>query len=258
MKKNRMMRLASMLLVAVLVTTSTISGTFAKYVTSNSATDVARVAKFGVEVKSSGYLFDKMYKDSKVTDVALSTVFSSTSEKVVAPGTNNADDPLTFMVTGTPEVDVNVKVEVSGGNEIFLKKGEHPNMTTGVVGDKMNMTALLDDYYPVVFTLKQTNELGTKVTTGKLSDIMTELNNLDQDYTAGANLADKVGGLELTWAWKFQETTGGPDAYDIYDQCDTLLGDLAAGTAEAVDNVNAADYNLETDLAITITVTQLD
>lgn len=45
MRKNRMMRAASALLVAVLMTTCTISGTFAKYVTSADSTDTARVAK---------------------------------------------------------------------------------------------------------------------------------------------------------------------------------------------------------------------
>ena len=46
MKKNRMMRLASILLVCVLLTTSVISGTFAKYTSTVAATDTARVAKW--------------------------------------------------------------------------------------------------------------------------------------------------------------------------------------------------------------------
>ena len=43
MKKNKMMRLASFLLIAVLLTTSVISGTFAKYVTTDAQWDSARV-----------------------------------------------------------------------------------------------------------------------------------------------------------------------------------------------------------------------
>ena len=53
MKKNYSMRIASMLLVLVLLTTCVISGTFAKYVTSGSATEQARVAKWGVEFSAS-------------------------------------------------------------------------------------------------------------------------------------------------------------------------------------------------------------
>ena len=49
MKKNRMMRAASALLVAVLMTTCTISGTFAKYTTSATGSDAARVANWGFE-----------------------------------------------------------------------------------------------------------------------------------------------------------------------------------------------------------------
>ena len=44
MKTNKMMRIASVLLVAVLLTTCVISGTFAKYTTTVSATSTANVA----------------------------------------------------------------------------------------------------------------------------------------------------------------------------------------------------------------------
>ena len=49
MKKNVMMRVASALLVAVLMTTCAISGTFAKYTTTASGKDAARVANWGFE-----------------------------------------------------------------------------------------------------------------------------------------------------------------------------------------------------------------
>ena len=65
MKKNKMMRIAGGLLIAVLLTTSIISGTFAKYVTTGSAADEARVARFGVTVTGSGSLFAKNYYSVK-------------------------------------------------------------------------------------------------------------------------------------------------------------------------------------------------
>jgi hypothetical protein len=61
MKKNKMMRLASALLVLTLLTTSLISGTLAKYTTSGNASDTARVAKFGVVINTSGSLFSDAY-----------------------------------------------------------------------------------------------------------------------------------------------------------------------------------------------------
>ena len=57
MKKNKMMRTASGLLVATLLTTSMISGTFAKYTTQDEASDSARVAKWGVTALATGSLF---------------------------------------------------------------------------------------------------------------------------------------------------------------------------------------------------------
>ena len=66
MKKNKMMRIASILMVAVLVSTCAVSGTFAKYVTSDSGKDTARVAKWGISILASGDLFAETYK--KATD----------------------------------------------------------------------------------------------------------------------------------------------------------------------------------------------
>lgn len=50
MKKNKMLRLASVLLIVVILTTCVIGGTLAKYTTSDSAADTARVAQWGVTV----------------------------------------------------------------------------------------------------------------------------------------------------------------------------------------------------------------
>ena len=80
MRKNRMMRLASVLLVCVLLTTSVISGTFAKYTTSVTSSDKARVANWGFERTNS----------MDLTDLFLSSydnVNSENGEDVIAPGT---------------------------------------------------------------------------------------------------------------------------------------------------------------------------
>ena len=71
MRKNKMMRLASALLVAVLLTTSVISGTYAKYITENTGSDEARVAKWGVTVTANGDAFETEYKKDSDTEIAL-------------------------------------------------------------------------------------------------------------------------------------------------------------------------------------------
>ena len=89
MKKNKMMRLASALLVAVLVTTCGISGTFAKYVTTASGTDTARVARWGILLNVASDVFDVEYDADAGNGVSVQA-----SEDVIAPGTSG--DAFTF------------------------------------------------------------------------------------------------------------------------------------------------------------------
>ena len=281
MKKNKMMRSASALLVMTLLTTSVISGTFAKYTTAASATDTARVAKWGVTVGTSGKLFDTQYaEDDTTTDTIAYSVIADDNTSVVAPGTKNADG-ITFTITGTPEVAVDVEVKVTGANsaetatDIYLKTGKYADLTTGTSSATVNGTTntngdkdildLTSDYYPVVYTLKddQGNEL---VTNGRLSDVEAYLENLSGRYPANTNLATGLGSNSskstngsyvLTWAWVYNEN----------DAADTLLGNLAAdssilakgdGTSEFTELTATTDYNLQTTVAVSIKVTQVD
>lgn len=259
MKKNKMMRLASVLLVCVLLTTSVISGTFAKYVTSDSAKDTARVAKFGVVVTASGSLYSNTYVDQAHNNTPGSenlTVKSIDDKNVVAPGTQSTAAGLSFAVTGQPEVKVQVTVAVADTwKDVFLKqKDDLPDMTTGNANDKFNNTA---DYYPVKYTLTQTKNGSTTplVSGGKLSAVETALEGLSKKYDANTDLANEVGTLNLTWAWDFDDSGKGTN-----DKQDTLLGDLAAGTTLTPTTTLASgtDYNLTSSIEISITVTQVD
>ena len=135
MRKNKIMRVASALLVAVLLSTCAISSTFAKYVTSDSSGDVARVAKWGVVVSVTGTLYgDKYAKEGNkitalTTDDAVSvkrtqsTSTNSGANNVVAPGTSS-DEGFHIAVNGKPEVDTVVTVNVDTEN-IFLANGKY-------------------------------------------------------------------------------------------------------------------------------------
>lgn len=250
MKKNKMMRVAGALMVVTLLTLSIVSGTFAKYVTSDSESGSARVAKFGVDVVASGTLFDKTYKAATnngpggegaedTNDTAL-TVESSTN--VVAPGTKNADG-LALSITGTPEVDVQVAINVTVNNDVVLKANNAlPDKTTGNSATFDNKK----DYYPVVYTLKKGTEV---LKSGNLTDIKTKLESYAGRYDAGTNLTNTIGNLTLTWEWDFDNEGAG-----TYDKQDTLLGDLAAGTA----TVDSSLYNINAGVEITLSVTQID
>ena len=305
MKKNKMMRLASALLVAVLLTTSIISGTFAKYVTSDSVKDEARVAKFGVVVAGSGSLFAKSYyaadentpgekaKDGK--DWEELTVETSNGDKLVAPGTKN-EDGMTIAVTGIPEVDVRVTLDVSDVVDVFLASANDlPDMTTGK--DKYFSFDDVEDYYPIVFTLAGTfvennwkaikeaasedltlNKADSEVS-GKLEDIVALLEDVfagddgDGIYVdANTDLSEAIGTFTLTWEWVF-EADGNNKAVKLQDQKDTLLGDLAAARDGEFDTENLVpeakleafealvegeDYCLDVALKLAVTVTQVD
>lgn len=270
MKKNKSMRLAGGLMIATMLSTSIVSGTYAKYVTSDNAEDSARVAKFGVTVTAAGSLFDKTYyavdnannsnkpgNGIAETDNTTLTVESSNADNLVAPGTKN-DEGITFVIAGTPEVDVRLDVDVDDNSfkEIFLKgtTTKLPDMTTGDAEDTFDNTA---DYYPVKFTLTQTTiKEGRETTTelvpkGTLAEVKTALKGLtSESIDANTDLAGAIGTLKLTWEWGFEGN----------DKADTLLGDLAAGTklVPATTLTANTDYCLNESIKISISVTQLD
>lgn len=262
MKKNKMMRLASILLVCVLLTTSVISGTFAKYVTSDSAKDTARVAKFGVQVVATGSLYGPDYLKAEAGNTPGSgevTVASFDHKNVVAPGTKSTADGLRFAVTGEPEVKVAVRFDVTVAEDVFLAaKDDLPDMTTGKDDDTFDNA---DAYYPVKYTLKQQTlsaPEATLVDGGTLAQVKTALEGLNTTCEANQNLMERIGTLKLTWEWDFDDSGAG-----TYDRQDTLLGDLAVtGLALTPDPspalVDGTDYNLESDITISITVTQVD
>lgn len=251
MKKNTMMRIASVLLVVVLLTTSVISGTFAKYITSDDANDSARVAKFGVVVTAAGSLFEKSYVDAPEANETTATVVAKDSTDVVAPGTNNADNAFKFSITGQPEVDVKVDVVVTEADkDVFLKAGTYEKLTTGDADDQY---VLADDYYPVKYTLKH---MGTAVAGAEnvtLAKLKTALESISvANVPAKTDLSAIFGDYEISWKWDFGEN----------DDADTILGDIAAGTPTAgLDGATLtedADYCLSTGLKVAVTVTQID
>lgn len=106
MKKNVMMRVASALLVAVLMTTCAISGTFAKYTSTATTSDQARVAKWGWGATAVSIdLFDDVYG---------TTVDSADGKNVIAPGTGKTSKiTWTPAATFTPEVDYTISFKVT-------------------------------------------------------------------------------------------------------------------------------------------------
>ena len=227
MKKNRMMRVASALLVAVLLTTCAISGTFAKYVTSKESTDTARVAKFGVDlgVAVDGAFATEYDADVTVTDkdgaaIAKTVVASSTDQdNLVAPGTKG-DLMASATIAGTPEVAVNVKQEA----------------TLVLTGWEVNGTY----YCPLVITVDGTKFYGMDYTSAAEFIAAVEA-ALDSDVNYAPN-TDLTESHSVTWAWAFEGTDGKQT-----DELDTALGNYAAKTGD-----------IEISFTYKVIVTQID
>ncbi len=190
MKKNKMMRIASILLVAVLISTCAIAGTYAKYVTKGEGTDTARVAKWGVTVTATGEAFAKEYKTDDTAFTETNSVIST--DKVIAPGTKG--NVAAVALAGTPEVAVRVSYAVK------IEKSNNWKDGTGA------------EYFPIVFTLN--NETVT------LDELATKVEALTKDYAAGTDLSTVAQALALTWEWPFSTS----DANDVKD---TDLGNQA-------------------------------
>lgn len=253
MKKNKMMRIASVLLIAALLSTSVISGTFAKYVTTKSISDTARVAKFGVNITADGSLFEEKY-DIGVTD-AQTTVLSASSDDVVAPGTKN-ETGLTFSISGDPEVDVHIDFVMDADSyDVCLPAGTYNNLTG--IGES-TFTVAADGYHPLKFYLKKDGTVVTGCNGVPLSAIREYLNTTFSGGTmstihasndSGASLANAFGTYTLTWEWPFS----------VNDAADTFLGQYAADSSiELPTGVSASDIKLGASVTISITVTQVD
>ncbi len=264
MKKNWTLKAAGILLALTLITSCFVGGTFAKYVTSSKAAETARVAKFGVHAYvSTDDLFKTQYTtddSGKKANIAYS-VDSKGSGDLVAPGTKS-DGALNVTVSGTPEVAVNVAFKLDVTGDVFLKAGTYRDFTTTELTDGKNASFnLAEDYYPIVFTLKNSN--GGTLASGKLSEIKEYLEDtLSQDIAPNTNLTTVfTDALQLTWEWKFTDETN-----EWVDKADTLLGHLAAdkdslgkfGENNSLIKLDPNEFSTDISFTLSITVTQID
>ena len=119
MKKNRMMRLASVLLIMTLLSTSVISGTFAKYVSSATGSDTARVAKWHIEVEdnklgveNATITFD-LFKTINDTGNTAAESDVKTGE-IIAPGTAGSFE---LNIKNLSEVNAKYSVALTESND---------------------------------------------------------------------------------------------------------------------------------------------
>lgn len=220
-----MMRLAAVMLMCVLLTTSVVGGTFAKYVTSDWEQDKARVAKWGVKVDvEADTAFATAYGKDSATTIA-QTVVSSNSDKLLAPGTEGT--LCTAYITGKPEVAVHITKTPT-----LVLNGWTTNGT--------------DYYCPLVITVDGTEYYGMDDAYRNAQDpvaafIAAVEGALSANYEVGPN-TDLTVYNKVEWSWAFE----GSDDKQTNEK-DTALGNRAHNTGDIT-----IDFKYE------ITVTQVD
>ena len=233
MRKNRTMRVAALLLALTLNTSCFVGGTFAKYTTSTTGGDSARVAYWGFDQDATTTIdmFDGAYDNNNVK--------SSNEDNVIAPGTSKT---TTFAFGYTPKGEtVNaLKAGAIAAPEVAYTF----TVDAAITGDY----DALDANPNFKWTLQKGTETAVQYDT--VANLIAAVKALSgeadgsMDYEAGKlptafTSADEV--YTIGWAWTF-ETTG--DGMATQDATDTAMGN-----AQDLDDVT---------FAITITATQKD
>lgn len=201
MKKQRFFMLGIITVLVAVLSLTFVSSTFAKYTTTGSASDSARVAKWGVVITADVYEDDQLEADLTATETGI--VASATAPDLLAPGTGIHFASLS--ITGTPEVSVEVTYTATLTLEGWSVEGT--------------------DYVPLVFVIEGAEVTGDTMAELK-ANVEAAIAGHSKEYAAGTNLALQAeNALEVSCYWDFV----GNDAKD------TALGN--ASTAPSINLV---------------------
>lgn len=199
MKKNQTMRVGVLLLALTLITTCFVGGTLAKYTTSATSNDSARVAYWGFQSTNTMNLtglFSKTYDNVEG------------SADVIAPGTSRSTT-FAFAYDETnataPEVAYDFKVEVTASCDDSIKNNANIQwkLDEGAWG---TFDAMVDDVKAL-----SGDDTGTKrYAAGELPEAF---GTDDAEHT-------------ISWQWIF-ETTTGEGQPGTQDAADTAMGNAA-------------------------------
>lgn len=207
MRKNKMMRFASGLLVATLLTTCIISGTFAKYTSSAAGTDSARVAKWSFMVGD---------KDIATENSVDFNLFNTVKESNVTDDEEHIKDK-----------DGSIIAPGTGGSFAI------------VLENKSEVTAK----YAIDFTETNTNNVPIEYSTDK-TNWTSNINTLDitADDTETA-LAYENGTKTITVYWRWSYEAGQPAVKEQSDEKDTALGIAANAEVKVQAKITATQVD---------------
>lgn len=209
MKKNKLFIAGLVTVFVALCSLTLVSSTWAKYTSTASGSDSARVAYWGF--KTTSITIDDLFKKAYDSSVQ-STV------DVIAPGTSSSA-PVTFQPEGgNPEVSYRLTYELEY-----------------VIG--ADLKAKLNANTSFQWTLQVGTGTVNKYQT--IEELKTEVEKLSKDYAP--NTAPESGTITIGWEWDFN----GPADNFANDTLDTELGNLAdsLGNIEITLSVTATQID---------------
>lgn len=212
-KKGKKIALAAILVLLVFV--FAFGGySLAKYTATNTGTDSARVAQWGIVITpddSKGFGTHYTAEGNTLTAVETADAYAAeSSETIVAPG---AAGSIKITVTGSAEVAVGIKMNLEVNSDIAVK-------------DK--------SYNPVKFTLKKGETIVGGMENKTLAEIEAYFDGLTDymdKFAPGADLTSAPVEYTLSWVWAFSA-----DAYaDVLDTQIAAAGDDDSNVSKSID-----------------------
>jgi len=113
MRTNKMVKVTLVLLLAAILTSGAVSGTFAKYASESTGSDTARVAKWDVKLNGAAWSDTVNFNLFSYTDTNVDVNGVNDDAKVIAPGTEGS---FSFTIKNDSEVTAKYSIELTETN----------------------------------------------------------------------------------------------------------------------------------------------
>jgi len=248
MKKTRLL---AFLITVCLATTCFLSGTVAKYSTSDAAADQGTVAKWGIQLNITGSLFGEKYADGSgsntvgiplvsTTENGYSVAVKNTGKNVVAPGTNS-EKPINISLKGTAETDLTITFTVNDANlkDIYLAAG-----TYYIMAEENVTAATFDALQDALYT--ENAGTYTKLADAATYDSSVTYYKVKETVTVATDYRPVV--------YTLTENAGSPAEHKTVESLMKALAKIVVGVDNATNgtkslNANATALNIDYDIA---------
>ena len=239
---SKKMTFLGLLLLAVVVTGYSESGTNAKYISKIELADEARVAKWEIGLSDPASMKDlSLFKSSYTYDedgIVVKALNADGTEdadtNVVAPGTQGQ---YTFALKGTLETAFTLDVKATVTDNVKLAAG------TTYTDDNGVEQTLADDYAPIQYSLDGTTWMDAQ----GLEDALNALYSTNSNKNVYApQTIDAKGETTIYWKWAFDETdTAVATGFTPNSVLDTLLGNDGTLTVSIDMTITAEQSKLD-------------